>query len=177
MTMAIRMKKQDPVSIPDFIEAMGGASTQVTVVSTNGAAGRFGVTVSAFASVSAEPPLVLVCVNRNSPTVDAIRENGCFCVNVLATEQSTVSDCFAGRPATGAPYDFNCADWSLGQTGSPMLHGATSNFDCFIESSHNAGTHCIFVGRVVQTATTQAPPLAFSRRTYQALSPIHRKDT
>ena len=112
MTMALRMTPQARAhEDPDrFVAAMAGAATQVSVVTTDGAAGRFGVTVSAFSSVSAEPPLVLVCINRRSPAIAAITANNAFCVNLLGDDQSDIANCFAGRPGAIAPYDFTCAN-------------------------------------------------------------------
>ena len=104
-----------------FLTAMSGAVTQVSVVTTNGIAGRFGVTVSAFASVSADPPLVLVCINRRSPVVEAIEENGCFCVNLLDDRQSPVADCFSGRSDPLTAYNFSCANWRVEATGRRAL--------------------------------------------------------
>jgi len=156
-----------------FLTAMSGAVTQVSVVTTNGTAGRFGVTVSAFTSVSADPPLVLVCINRRSPVVKAIEENGCFCVNLLDDRQSTVADCFSGRSDPLTAYDFSCANWRLEATGSPCLDQANANFDCTIENAYDAGTHRIFIGEVQDAQTSGRAPLAFSRRSYQALSPLN----
>ena len=174
MTMAIRMKKGDLETTPGFVAAMAGATTQVTVVSTDGPAGKFGVTVSAFASVSAEPPLVLVCINRKSPAIAGIETNGCFCVNLLRQDQCAIADCFAGRPGPQAPYNFECANWDIAATGAPVLSEASANFDCQVETTYDAGTHRIFIGRVMQAHASAHPSLAFSRRAYQALSPLDR---
>src|ERR1700752_1253507 len=100
-----------------FIEAMRRAATGVTLVTTDGPAGRFGVTVSAFASVSADPPMLLACINRKSPAAAAIAANGGFCVNVLTAAQSFLADVFAGRSERYAPYDFTCADWQRAEGG------------------------------------------------------------
>ena len=107
---AVQQRLQQDQPQP-FLTAMSGAVTQVSVVTTNGTAGRFGVTVSAFTSVSADPPLVLVCINRRSPVVKAIEENGCFCVNLLDDRQSTVADCFSGRSDPLTAYDFSCGSF------------------------------------------------------------------
>ena len=158
---------------PDrFIAAMAGAAAQVSVVTTDGPAGRFGVTVSAFSSVSAEPPLVLVCINRRSPAIDAITANDAFCVNLLRDDQADIANCFAGRPGALTPYDFACTDWQTAHTGAPVLSGATANFDCTVETAYDAGTHRIFIGRVRQALGHNAAPLAFSGRAYQALRPL-----
>ena len=174
MTMALRTKPT-PLGheAPErFIAAMAGAATQVSVVTTDGPAGQFGVTVSAFSSVSAEPPLVLVCINRNSPAIAAIKANGSFCVNLLGDDQTEIANCFAGRPGNVAPYDFGCADWDVAQTGAPVLAQALANFDCTVETAYDAGTHRIFIGRVQQAFSRDTAPLAFSRRAYQALRPL-----
>lgn len=171
--MSDHLQPEPQVSIPSFVAAMAGAATQVTIVTTDGAAGRFGVTVSAFASVSAEPPLVLVCINQNSPAVAAIDTHNAFCVNVLSDEQSPIANCFAGRPGEHPPFDFACADWSNASTGAPLLEGASANFDCTIETSYSAGTHRIFIGRVAAVLSSERAPLAFSNRAYQVLQPLN----
>lgn len=94
----------------EFIAAMGKCATGVTVITTDGAGGRFGVTVSAMTSVSAEPPLLLVCVNRNNLASKAIDQNGCFCVNVIETEQQPVAQVFAGQIKLENGDRFACAD-------------------------------------------------------------------
>ena len=113
----------------DFVNAMSSAVTGVNVITTDGPSGRFGITVSAMSSVSADPPMVLACINRRSPVCHAVRANQAFCVNVLSTRQRHVADTFAGRPTFGQPYDFADAVWKVGTTGAPRLVDATSVFD------------------------------------------------
>lgn len=149
-----------------FVSAMSGAVTSVNVVTTDGTGGRFGVTVSAMASVSADPPMLLVCVNRRSPACAAIEENGVFCVNLLAANQHDISDVFAGHPREGEAFDFRCAEWQATVTGSARLPGAASTFDCAVHSSQVVGTHTIFVGRVVDVTASESAPLAHCRRSY-----------
>jgi flavin reductase (DIM6/NTAB) family NADH-FMN oxidoreductase RutF len=103
-----------------FIAAMGLAATGVSVVTTNGRAGRFGLTVSSVSSVSAAPPLVLACVNRKSPAAAAIGENQLFAVNLLAAHNRDYAETFAGRPQAGKPYDFSAHNWRTGDTGVPL---------------------------------------------------------
>jgi len=81
----------------DFINAMSGAVTGVNVITTDGRAGRFGITVSAMCSVSADPPMLLACINRRSPVCSAILSNQVYCVNVLSASQRDLADSFAGR--------------------------------------------------------------------------------
>jgi flavin reductase (DIM6/NTAB) family NADH-FMN oxidoreductase RutF len=157
-----------------FISAMGRAVTGVSVVATAGEAGRLAVTVSAVSSVSADPPLVLACINRQSPVCQAIRRNGVFCVNVLAADQAHVSDSFAGQPIEGRAFDFECARWSAVATGAPKLEGVVAAFDCVIAASHDAGTHTVFIGRVVGVAEDDRAPLLYTRRSYGRPVPIER---
>ncbi len=160
------------VSPVDFTRAMGAAATGVTVVTTEGVAGRFGLTVSAVASVSAEPPLLLVCVNRRNPCVAAITQNGLFAVNILASSQADVARTFSGRTADRTDYDFSRHDWFTGQKGQPLLSGASARFECEVDTIHDAGTHRIFIGRVVSAHRGDSPPLIYSNRSYGGVQPI-----
>ena len=159
-----------------FVEAMSRAVSGVSVVTTDGAAGRFGQTVSAMSSVSADPPLLLVCINRKSPTCGAIRENGVFGVSLLRADQRRLSDSFAGRPRTGLPYDFDAVRWESAVTGAPLLTAGVARFDCVLDAAHEAGTHFVFIGRVVAAAAGEGLPLVYARRGYGELSafPIAR---
>ena len=161
----------------DFIAAMANAATGVTVVTTDGPAGRFAQTVSAMCSVSAEPPSVLVCVNLRSPLGEALRRNGIFAVNVLTVGQSHVSDTFAGRPAAGPPYDFGCADWYTLESGAPVLDRAAAAFDCSLTQESRSGSHHIFVGTVLATGASAQAPLLYHARTYGACLPIDHEGT
>ena len=83
-----------------FIEGMSHAASTVNIVTTDGPAGRAGVTVSAMCSVTADAPTLLVCVHQKSAACEAILANGVFCVNVLRDDQALISDTFAGRIQT-----------------------------------------------------------------------------
>lgn len=161
-----------PVTSSDFTRAMGAAATGVTVVTTEGGAGRFGLTVSALASVSAEPPLLLVCVNRRNPCVAAITQNGRFAVNILGETQADVARIFAGRAGDGSDYDFTRHTWRLGGHGQPLLDGASAQFECEVDTIHDAGTHRIFIGRAVSAIRGGSPPLIYSNRTYGGVTPL-----
>jgi flavin reductase len=90
-------------SAENFIAAMGQAATGVSVVTTEGAAGRFGLTVSAVSSVSADPPLILACVNRKNPAVAALNANGVFAVNLLAVHHQSYAERFPANHARENP--------------------------------------------------------------------------
>ena len=155
----------------DFRSAMGLAVTGVNIVTTDGPKGRYGLTVSAVSSVSAEPPMLLVCVNQKNVACSAIAANGSFAVNVLATDQQSAAETFSGSEAHGDAYTFNNEDWTTAVTKSPVLKRAVATFDCKIEAIMPAATHTIFVGRVQATRAHPGTPLLYTRRSYGR--PLH----
>jgi flavin reductase len=157
-----------------FISAMGGAATGVSVIATSGSMGRWAVTVSAVASVSADPPMVLACINRRSPVADAVRAHGIFTMNLLSSKQAHVADVFAGRSCRHAPFDFACADWVEAADGSLHLAGAAASFHCAVEHVLDAGSHTVLIGKVQDAVAGDASPLVYAGQAYalaQALSP------
>src|SRR5580698_1937029 len=95
-----------------FLHGMSHAACTVNVVTTDGAAGRHGITVSAMVSVSADTPqpTLLVCIHHKSSVASALLENGVFCVNVLRDDQSHISDNFAGRRGARGAAGLNCTE-------------------------------------------------------------------
>lgn len=159
-----------PVAAVDFVSAMGLAATGVSVVTTDGPAGRFGLTVSAVSSVSAEPPLVLICINRKSPAVAALDGNGTFAVNLLAAHNRAYAETFSGRPREGRPFDFANHPWRDGDTGLPLVVDATAVFECATHESIDAGTHRIYIGRVLAAHRGQAEPLVYCNRAFRRIT-------
>lgn len=149
-----------------FVRAMSRTVSGVNVVTTDGPAGRFGVTVSAFSPVSADPPMVLVCINRRSPVASALRCNGEFCVNVLAAPHERIADTFAGRPREGAPYEFAGAAWTVDAGRAPRLVDACATLDCVLQDARELGSHTVFTGRVTAAAAGSRAPLLYCDRTY-----------
>jgi len=161
-----------PISIAPYLSAMSGAVTGVNIVTTDGPAGRFGLTVSSMASVSAEPPLLLIAVNRRSPLLAALLENGVFGVSALGVHHAELADTFAGRPRSGVPYDFAAARWRCAPSGVPLVADAAAQFDCRVSSVTDAGTHAIVVGAVEGASRGAVAALAYTRRGYA--TPVHR---
>jgi len=154
-----------------FLSGMSHAACTVNVVTTDGAAGRMGVTVSAMSSVSADTPkpTLLVCVHHQSTTAQAIIDNGVFCVNILRDDQSYISDTFAGRFKDQVSDKFDCADWFAMSTGAPRVIDPLVAFDCKVQSSEQVGTHYIFMGEVHGIfEADRGSPLIYSKRAYGA---------
>ena len=162
-----------------FLEGMSRVASAVTVVTTDGEAGRFGVTVSSMTSVSADTqrPSLLISVHHMSPACEAIRRNGRFCANVLSGNQSRLSDLFSGRlkPETGDR--FEAAAWHGGTTGAPIIDGAVVAFDCVLRTALFWGTHCIFIGEADhREVSEQRSPLVYANRGYRRAVPIATDD-
>ena len=132
-----------------FRQAMGRTASGVTVVTTDGEAGRGGVTVSSLCSLSMEPPSVLFCLNKGSRALETLLGNGVFVANILAHDQHRVADSFAGLIPELREDRFKVAEWDQMQTGAPALHGALCRFDCRIASVFEFGTHHIIAGEVL----------------------------
>lgn len=154
------------MSRDDFLEGMSRAAQTVSVVTTDGPAGKAGVTVSAMCSVSADPPIVLACIHHESNSVPLIRQNSVFCVNVLLDTMEGVSNVFANFTDARGAAKFDCADWDTGKTGAPILQDALAAFDCHVEEIHRAGSHFIFLGTVADTILGHGNPLIYGSRSY-----------
>jgi flavin reductase len=153
---------------------MSRAAFCVNVVTTNGPAGRAGVTVSAMASVSADGngPTVLVCIHHQSNTAAAIVENGVFCINILRHDQSDIADHFGGRSKFGDGDKFAHCSWDEGETGAPRLTEVVVAFDCRVLSSERVGTHHIFIGEVGAVTVGSGQALIYADRAYGRAHPI-----
>lgn len=159
-----------PFSGREFRAALGAFATGVTVIASRGAAGPYGMTANAFASVSLDPPLVLVCVIRGARGSETIQANGVFAVSVLALEQEALSRHFASkdRPRGAATFAGVCCREEV--TGAPILEGSAAWLDCRLAAAHEAGDHLIFVGEVLALGCDpDAEPLLFHAGRYAAL--------
>jgi flavin reductase (DIM6/NTAB) family NADH-FMN oxidoreductase RutF len=156
----------------DFLDAMSRTATGVNIVTTDGPAGKAGLTVSAMSSVSADglAPQLLVCTNRNGSAANAILENGVFVLNVLRDDQTSISDVFAGRHASNGTDRFSYARWVPMATGAPRLVDPVAAFDCRIAHVHLVGTHYVIFGAVVDIFSAESgKPLVYTRRAYTSL--------
>lgn len=134
-----------------FKEAMRRLAASVCLITTAQDDGqRFGLTATAVCSLSAEPPMLLCCLNRASHSFGAVAEAGRFCVNVLSLEDAAVAHHFSGdRPAAEK---FSAGSWRTGATGAPMLASALAAFDCRLSQTVEAATHAIMIGEVQEVA-------------------------
>lgn len=132
--------------------------TGVTVVSTDSDGEPRGLAVNAFSSVSLEPPLILICVQKNSSTYAHLIASRYFGVSVLAADQMNVAGVFA----TKSDHKFDKVAWHRGDLGVPLLDGATSTMEVELQDTLHASTHTIFIGKIRAVSGTNAPPLVYS---------------
>jgi len=154
----------------DFKAAMGRFTTGVTVVTTALGSQRAGITVNAFCSVSLDPPLVLVCIERTAHIHDLLIEAGVFAVNLLAERQDEVARCFA-TSSDRRNYEFCDCETGVVQTGAPVLRDTLGFLDCVITDVFPGGDHSIVVGRVEALGAADRKPLVYYRSQYTDLAP------
>lgn len=160
----------EPAQGSSLRSMMGRFATGVTVVAARQGPLLAGMTANAVASISLDPPLLMVSINRQSETHVAIVGSHSFAVSVLSTEQRPIADCFA-LPTTAAKLQRFCdAPWHEAETGSPILDGAIAYFDCRLSESHPVGTHTIFIGEIVAAGYEEgAEPLLWFGSRYRRL--------
>ncbi|MCY1667513.1 flavin reductase [Rhizobium sp. SL86] len=153
-----------------FRNAMARLAAAVHIVATDGPAGRFGFTASAVCSVTDTPPTLLVCVNKASSSLEALRQNGVLCVNTLSPRQQALSVLFGGGPAMEDR--FRAAEWTPAPSGASQLDGALISFDCRVASVAEEGTHRILFCRVLGiTEGSETEALVYFARNYHEIRP------
>jgi flavin reductase (DIM6/NTAB) family NADH-FMN oxidoreductase RutF len=151
----------------DFRRVLSHFATGVTILTATDAEGRpTGLTVSAFCSVSLDPPQVLVCVDHKSQSYPALRDTGRFAVNILGADHEAVSRRFA----TTRLDKFDAVPHRLGALGVPLIDGALAQLECRTVSQHVEGDHTILVGRVEEARNGAGEPLLYFRGKYRALA-------
>jgi 3-hydroxy-9,10-secoandrosta-1,3,5(10)-triene-9,17-dione monooxygenase reductase component len=151
-----------------FRRVMGHFVTGVTVVTALDGDQPFGITVNALSSVSLDPPLVMVALDRRRFLTPIVRASGRYAVCILSDDQQALSDCFAGAPVEPGREAFCGAAWHEGATGLPLIDGAIATLECTVVETFSAGDHDLFIGRVdaLGSQTDHPMPLLYYRRRY-----------
>ncbi|WP_371775720.1 flavin reductase family protein [Streptomyces sp. NBC_01438] len=144
-----------------FRDLMSGVCGPVTVVTTAEKETPFGMTVSAFASLSLDPPLVTVAIDRRSTLLAAIQRVGRFGINVLAHEQAATATTFARRDIDR----FTEVAWEMDQ-GLPRLPDAPGWLACDLDRAVEGGDHLLLIGTVTSADSRTAAPLVYGHRTF-----------
>jgi flavin reductase len=146
---------------------MGRFATGITVVTTAGNGKMTGLTANAVASLSLNPPLVLVAIDHRAGSYDELKENRCFAMNILAADQEAISQRFA----TPGPKDFSGLSYSTAVTGAPILADTLGYVDCKVVDILSGGDHDIFVGEIVAGDARDGEPLLYFSGKYRHLAP------
>ncbi len=163
----------DCISSDAFKAAMRRLAAGVTIVTTTHKDVRGGLTATAVCSVSADPPQVLVCVNRSAAAHTMIVEGENMCVNLLARSHQKLAARFAGQTGTFGPERFSVGRWMTLKTGAPVLEDALASFDCIVAEKVATATHTIFIGRVVDVRVRDnGKPLLYAGGSFAALKAL-----
>ena len=154
-----------------FKRVMRKLAGTVTVFATSSDSGQHGMTATAMCSVSADPPTILIVVNRATRTHPHIDKKQAFTVNVLAEDQVSAAELFASKTDN----QFAGVAHHLLSDGCPVIAGAAAYLHCSVESQVDVGTHTIFIGRVIEAGATRAQPLVYQDGQYGRVSRVEER--
>jgi 4-nitrophenol 2-monooxygenase / 4-nitrocatechol 4-monooxygenase, reductase component len=153
-----------------FREVIGHFASGVTVITARHEGADHGMTASAVASLSLEPPMLLACVNQATVTETAIAGSGAFGVNILHEHQGDVAECFA---APHSARKFERVETTHGALGPPLLKDALARIECRVKEQVSGGTHTVFVGEVQRAEAQRGTPLAYFRGSFGRIDQAH----
>jgi flavin reductase (DIM6/NTAB) family NADH-FMN oxidoreductase RutF len=155
------------------MRTLAGAVSIVTAHSTDGT--PIGLTATSVSSLSAEPPSLLVCVNRRTEIAAVLTPGATFAVNVLTTHQIEVAQAFGGQTSAKGRDRFAAGTWHRSPDGEvPLLVACRAAFECRVDMVQDWETHHIVIGAVTEVHffNSHEPPLAYCDGAYQTLKPI-----
>ncbi len=163
------MLERKSVPPQEYRDAMAHYAGHVQLVTTAHEGVQRGVTVTAACSVSDNPPIVLVCLNRSNPKNAIFLESGVFALNTLAVQHQAMASAFAGLDGKSADERFAMAEWDTITTGAPTLTDANAVFDCRLMEHKDMATHMVLFGEVVGLRIgNTSPALLFLNREWRS---------
>ena len=154
-----------------FRDVIGRFTSGVTVITTAVDGARFGTTASAFSSLSMDPPMVLVCLNKTSETQAAVLAAGAFVVNILSEGQQDLAFRFARKGDK-----FGDLEHGTGRHGVPVLHGTLAHLECEVGETVTGGTHTVFLANVTVAAGHDGTPLTYYRGRFGRLESVREEE-
>jgi flavin reductase (DIM6/NTAB) family NADH-FMN oxidoreductase RutF len=156
-----------PIEKNELRRVMGHFATGVTVITTISKDGApYGLTANAFTSVSLEPPLLLISVDRKAESFPYFEESKIFTVNILRDDQESISRRFA---VSGGP-KFEGVAYHNGGNGAPILDGTLAHLECRLYAAHDGGDHMLYLGEIIEAETREGRPLLFYRGGYRSMN-------
>ena len=163
------------VRVEEFCAAMRRLAGAVNIITARHEDRMAGMTATAVCSVCADPPTLLVCINRRAATHAAVLASGAFCVNILRAEDHAVSIAFGG--AVSPEERFHGREWRRLQTGAPVFAGALCSFDCHVSERMTRGTHSVFLGEIQAIAFGRhGRPLLYADGSFARLAGIEHAE-
>lgn len=160
-----------PALQQDYRDAMASCAAGVHVITTDGEAGRYGITMTAVTSITDEPPTVMLCINRRASIIPILTVNRDLCINVLSNNQQDVAEHFAGMTKLSPEERFAYHIWHRGESGQLQVEGALAHLHGRIVAEHEVGTHQVFYVRIHEIKVyDNAPALVYFRRRFCELA-------
>jgi flavin reductase len=160
-----------PLASEAFRDAMRRFAATVSIVSCTSDGSRYGMSATAITSLSVDPPSLLVCVNKSAATHRALRRGGRFCVNVLRSIHSELSQTFSGR--SKGEDRFSSGNWQQSEDGLPFLADAQANLFCETDRIMDHTTHTIFIASVYSARVQgEVDPLLYRDGKYAIARPV-----
>jgi flavin reductase (DIM6/NTAB) family NADH-FMN oxidoreductase RutF len=154
-----------------FRQVVGSFASGVTVIATGREGAYHGMTASAFTSLSLDPTMVLVCVDRTAETLPFLQAAGAFSVNILTADQEEVSRQFASKSSPQA-HGLEGIDFRVGKHGVPVIRGCLAYLECRTVQQYDGGDHVIFIGEVDDAGAEDGEPLLYFRSRYRGIAPL-----
>lgn len=155
------------VNSDEFRGALSRFASGITIVTSKDKEGRLhGITVSSFCSVSLDPPLILICVEKTTGSHFALERSEAFVVNILDSRQIGLSERFASL----LPHKFDDVEFTLGIDEIPVLLGCVAMLECRLADSFDGGDHTIFIGEVENVNIGDGDPLVYYRGGYRGIT-------
>lgn len=160
------------ISSDKFRAAMRCFPGVVTIVTTSNSADPLGITATAFSSVTADPPSVLVCLGRATGTCNVVEETGQFNVNLLASQHGDLAMRFGGAHQVTGPDKFTQGKWDTDKRGLPVLRDALVSLSCDVSEVVETSSHAVFIGQINDATIREGQPLLFEKSAFRGLGPL-----
>lgn len=156
---------QPAIDSDSFRRVMRALAGTVTVISTESEGGLYGFTATAVCSICAEPPTLMIAVNRTARTHAHIARKSAFAVNIMAEDQKNVAESF-GKKADDV---FDTVPHRISENGVPVIEGAAATIECRVDQVLDIGTHSLFFGRIERAQASGKSPLIYYDGQYGAV--------
>lgn len=154
----------------EFKQGMQMLAASVTVITSATEEGRRGMTATAVCSLAADPPSLVVSINRAARTFENIINSRKLCVNLLAENQQEIANVFASSRGDSEEKFQTCGNWGDSKSGQPMLNNSVGNFVCEVDRWMVTKTHCVLIAKITEMRLREdLKPLLYFARTYTGI--------